>query len=130
MQWQMKAGKITYIYYWVIILTPLIFIFRTFAGDWLETRIYLKQHGTLNDRPVICMALPPFIVYPVLLLIVGIAFIWARSLKTRIYHKSNLTFYNYYELALITILVILPFIYIDINLITLLIKLSHEYFNA
>ena len=112
----MKVTKLIYAYYWILFLTPVIFIVREYLGDWLETQIYIKQYGTLIGRKGNCVPLPPFIADFFLIAIAAIAYLWTSGYNKRLQIKSTQTNLDYFELALLTVVFILPFLFLDIKL--------------
>ena len=116
---QMKVLKFLYFYYCIIIITPVIYLIRTFWGDRLENELYFKQHGNLLKR---CLALPSFIVIPLLLFMCAGLFLWTKKIKENANNTNNVTSNNYFELAVITLFIIL-FIFLDFGMLQLLIAL-------
>ncbi len=109
----MKALKILYVYYGIIILTPVIYLIRIFWGEKLENEIYLKQTGQILKR---CELVPTFIIIPIVLCTCLGLFLLTKEIQRKIDRTKHITAGGYFKLALITVFIIL-FVFVDYEMI-------------
>lgn len=92
--------------------------------------MYIKQHGSASAKLPMCFALPNFITIPVLILFCIGTYFWINNIRTRVLSKNQFVNNDYFELAIISALIIIPFIFLDIDIIRLLSDLASKYYKS
>ena len=126
----MKAQKLLSIYYWTVLSTIFIYAIRTYYIDWIEKQTYLKQYGNLDNLPLRCYPLPPIFIDIIIFSIIAVAFFLTRELKKQVSAKSKLNSEGYSKILLLTLFVIIPFLFVDLKLLELIYNATRDYFLA
>ncbi len=126
----MKAIKLLTIYRWIAFASIILYATRVFGVPWLTHKIYIKQHGSLQGSPLQCYPIPPFFAEVMIFSIMILAFILIRYLERQFSMKSTTDKADYTMIAVVTILIILPFAYFDFLLLQLVSGTITDYFSA